>query len=348
MDEDGGAVTQPAVVAGLEDTGAAARALLEGADRVVLTTHVQPDGDGIGAQVALAGWLRSRGASVTILNPHPTPRQFRFLEPEPPILPYDPDTAEALVARADLIVVLDISVPDRLGHLEDLVRRAAAPILVIDHHTGPSAIEGLDVRDTQAAATGEIVYRLFRSWGVPLSAPIATALYAAIAYDTGGFRHDNTRESTHRIAADLFRLGAEVTLVHRNLFESRSLPTARLLGRVLTEFELSASGRIAWVTITQSMMAEMGAEVEDVEGLVETLRAVEGVMVAILFKEIGERATKISFRSLGSADVHAFAQRFGGGGHRNAAGAFLREPLGVIRERVMTAAFQEFDAEPPS
>lgn len=345
MDDVGGTVT-PALVAGLEEASVAARDLLEGADRVILTTHVQPDGDGIGAEVALAQWLRSRGKRVTILNPHPTARAFRFLEPDPPIVPFEPDVAAALFETADLLVVLDISVPDRLGPLEPLVRTHDPPILIIDHHAGRSAIEGLDVRDVHAAATGEIVYRLLKAWHAEFTPEIATALYAAIAYDTGGFRYSNTRETTHRLAAELFALGADVVAVHHHLFESRSLATVRLLGRVLSSFELSGGGRLAWVAIPQAMMKEVGAEVDDVEGIVEMLRAVEGVLVAILFKELGERATKISFRSSGATDVNAFARRFGGGGHRNAAGAYVREPMAEVMARVLAAAHREFDAAP--
>ncbi|HUP00597.1 MAG TPA: bifunctional oligoribonuclease/PAP phosphatase NrnA [Gemmatimonadota bacterium] len=326
--------------------GDALQELLKGARRIVLTTHVQPDGDGIGSQVALARYLRGLGRQVTILNPHATPRRFRFLEPDPPIVPFEPAVAESVLERADLLVVLDISVPERLGGLEPIVDRIGLPVAVIDHHAGPSYFDGFDYRDSGAAATGEIIYRLFKEWGAEITPPIATALYAAIAYDTGGFRHSNTVVATHEIAADLFVLGADVRAVHHHLFESTSLATIRLMGRVFTDFELSAAGRLAWVVLSKKLMEEVGAETEDVEGVTEALRAIDGVIVAILFKEIGDRATKISFRSIGSADVNSFARRFGGGGHTNAAGAFVREPLAAVVERVVQAAQEAFDPAP--
>ena len=318
--------------------------LLAEARRIVITTHVQPDGDGIGSEVALAQYLRAQGRQVTILNPHPTPRRFRFLESDPPIVAFEASVAESLIERADLLVVMDISVPERLGGLEPIVDRLDPTVAVIDHHAGPSYFDGFDVRDSAAAATGEIVYRLLVSWEAEITPAIATALYAAIAYDTGGFRHSNTIARTHEIAADLLRLGADVRAVHHHLFESTSLATIRLMGRVFTEFELSAGGRVAWVVLSKKLMEEVGAATDDVEGVTEALRAIDGVVVSILFKEIGEKATKISLRSIGAADVNRFARQFGGGGHSNAAGAFVREPLVSVVERVVQAARDAFDA----
>jgi phosphoesterase RecJ-like protein len=325
----------------------AARALVESARRVVLTTHVQPDGDGIGSEVALARWLSQEGKEVAILNPHPTQRRFRFLEAIAPIEAFVPGRDEIRVAEADLLIVLDISVPGRLGPLEGVVRRHAPPTLIIDHHADAATIEGIDVRDVEAAATGEIVYRLLVEWEVAIDPPIATALYAAIAYDTGGFRHGNTRAVTHEIAADLVRKGADLAVIRRYLFESVSESRTRLLAHALSSFKRSDGGRVAWVSIPRSMLEAVGADPEDVEGVAEALRAIEGVEVAIVARELHENATKISFRSRGDNDVNAFARRFGGGGHRNAAGAYIEEPLAVVVSRLVPAARVAFDPAEP-
>ena len=179
-----------------------------------------------------------------------------------------------------------------------------------------------------------------RRWWTP---EIATALYAAIAYDTGGFRFANTRRATHQITADLIVRGADTLLANENLFESYSLPRIKLLARVLDSFELSANGRVATGIVSLGLMTELGAVNEDVEGIVEVLRSIDGVIVATLIKEVGPSATKISFRSSGPYDVNAFAGRFGGGGHVNAAGAFVREPLDTVVKRVIPAIRDEFD-----
>ncbi|HUP21002.1 MAG TPA: DHH family phosphoesterase [Gemmatimonadota bacterium] len=321
----------------------AARDRMTGAERIVLTTHVQPDGDGIGSEAALARFLRARGKSVTILNPHPTARRFRFLEPDPPIVAFEPAAAERALEEADLLVVLDISVPERLGRLEPLVERIGPDVVIIDHHTGPPRIAGVDVRDVEAAATAEIVYRLLVDWAADEITPeIATALYSAIAYDTGGFRYANTTGRTHEIAADLLRRGADTETANRWIFESLSLGRVRLTARVLSGFSLEADGRIAWARVSGSLLEETGASAEDVEGLVESLRAVEGVEVAILLKEVHDHASKVSLRSVPARDVQAFAAAFGGGGHRNASGIYMEEPLDDAVRRLVPAAVEWF------
>ncbi|MFN2382760.1 MAG: bifunctional oligoribonuclease/PAP phosphatase NrnA [Gemmatimonadota bacterium] len=329
---------------GAVDPGAwrTARELLAGAERIVLTTHVQPDGDGIGAEVALAHWLRADGKQVTILNPHPTPRRFHFLEPDPPIVAFEPAAAEAALAAADLLVVLDISIAERLGRLKPLVKELAPPILVIDHHAGPSDLPGAAVRDVKASATGEMIYRMLTAWGADLTLPIVTALYTAIAFDTGGFRYSNTRPHTLEIAADLIRRGADAERISRRLFEGLSPSRVRLLSRAYADVAFGAGGRVAWVALPLALMAETGAEPDDVEGVVEALRAIEGVAVAIVFKEVNSKATKVSFRSIGPVDVNTFAVQCGGGGHRNASGAFIPEPMEPVVARIVAAADEAF------
>jgi len=324
----------------------AAHDLFRRAERVVITTHVQPDGDGIGSEVALAHWLQSLGKTADILNPHPAPRRFRFLEKDIPAPGFDPQTAERLLSAADLVAVLDISVPARLGPLEPYVGAYDGEIVVIDHHLGPAGFHGIDCRDTTAAATAELLHGLLVDWGADITPAIATALYAAIVYDTGGFRYSNTTARTHRVAADLIGHGADIHEINRRVFESVSPTRARLLSRVLGEFHLEKDHRLAWMALPLDLMEEAGAQPEDVEGVVESLRAIEHVEMAILFKEIGPGATKVSFRSAGEVDVSRLAGRFGGGGHKNAAGAFLRRPMPEVVEDVLAAARETFEVEP--
>lgn len=329
----------------LRTASRAALDLFRWAERVVITTHVQPDGDGIGSEIALAHWLRDQGKVADILNPHPVPRRFRFLEDEIPAPGFDPVLADRLLGAADVLAVLDISVPARLGPLEPSVRDYAGQIVVIDHHLGPVGFRGVDVRDTSAAATGELLHTLLVDWGGEITPSIAAALYAAIAYDTGGFRYSNTTADTHRAAAALIDAGADVHAINQRVFESVSPTRARLLSRVFGEFHLEEDGRLAWIALSSDLMEEAGAEAEDVEGVVEALRSLEHVEMAVLFKEIDKGATKVSFRSAGDVDVSGLAGRFGGGGHKNAAGAFLKRPLAIVVEDVLAAARESLHVE---
>jgi phosphoesterase RecJ-like protein len=327
---------------------AASRAALElfrWAERVVITTHVQPDGDGIGSEVALAHWLGSQGKAANILNPHSAPRRFDFLLKDILAPGFEPETAERLLGPADVLAVLDISVPARLGPLEPHVRAYAGEIVVIDHHLGPTGFRGVDCRDTTAAATGELLHDLLVEWGAEITSEMATALYAAIAYDTGGFRYSNTTARTHQAAADLIGHGADIQEINQRVFESVTPTRARLLSRVFGEFHLEEGGRLAWIALSSDLMKEAGAEAEDVEGVVEALRSLEHVEMAILFKESERGATKVSFRSAGEVDVSRLAGQFGGGGHKNAAGAFLKRPLGVVVAEVLAAARGAFEVQ---
>ena len=329
----------------LRASSRAALDLFRWAERIVITTHVQPDGDGIGSEVAFAHWIRDQGKIADILNPHPAPRRFRFLEQEIPAPGFDPELAERLLGAADVLVVLDISVPARLGPLEPYARDYAGQIVVIDHHLGPVGFRGVDVRDTSAAATGELLQALLGEWGAEMTPAIAAALSAAIAYDTGGFRYSNTTARTHRAAAALIDAGADVHEINQRVFESVSPTRARLLSRVFGEFHLEEDGRLAWIVLSSDLMEEAGAEAEDVEGVVEALRSLEHVEMAVLFKEIDKGATKVSFRSAGEVDVSRLAGRFGGGGHKNAAGAFLKRPLALVVEDVLAAARESLQVE---
>jgi len=329
----------------LRRAGKAALDLFRWAERIVITTHVQPDGDGIGSEVALSHWLLAQGKIAHVLNPHPAPRRFRFLEKDIPAPGFDAESAERLLGAADVLAVLDISVPARLGPLEPYVRAYEGEIVVIDHHLGPTGFRGVDCRDTTAAATAELLHQLLVEWGAEITSEMATALYAAIAYDTGGFRYSNTTARTHQVAAELIGHGADIHEINQRVFESVSPTRARLLSRVFGEFHLEEDGRLAWIALSSDLMEEAGAEAEDVEGVVEALRSLEHVEMAILFKELEKGATKVSFRSAGDVDVSRLAGRFGGGGHKNAAGAFLKRPLAVVVEDVLAAARATFEVE---
>jgi bifunctional oligoribonuclease and PAP phosphatase NrnA len=315
-------------------------ARLEGKERVVLTTHVNADGDGTGSQVALASWLRGRGTEAVVVNPTPWPENYRFLLPEPSwVAERDTPEAERALAEMELLVVLDTGEPGRIGAL----RKHAEPdrTLVIDHHPeGPDALRGEGVRDPSAAATGELVFELLELAGHTGADPVVDlALYVAIVTDTGSFRYSNTTPHTHKIAGELLRRGVDPESVFQRLFATAPRARLELLREALGTLETHPEAPVTWMVVTDEMLRRTGTGGEDLDTLLEQARSVRGTEVAILFRELPDGGTKVSLRSSGGADVNALARRFGGGGHVKAAGALVGGGLKkVVREVVAAAA----------
>ncbi|HKK28372.1 MAG TPA: bifunctional oligoribonuclease/PAP phosphatase NrnA [Gemmatimonadota bacterium] len=316
--------------AALEDV----REALERSHRVVLTTHVNADGDGAGSELAAALHLEEMGCEVAIVNPTPFPDAFGFLLGDRPAwTPEDREGRRAL-EDADTVLVLDTSETSRLGAVAD--RLDTLKILVIDHHPPtPDAIGETVVLDPSACATGELVYDLLTLDGGRPGVREARALYVAIVTDTGSFRFGNTTPRAHAVAAELLRAGVDVEDMFRHLFARYTSHGLDLLERALATLEVDEDHALAWVSIRASDVEETGASAEDREGLVEYPRRLQGTEVAVLFRELARGRTKISLRSNGPIDVAAVARDFGGGGHRQAAGALVERPLAEVREAVV-------------
>jgi phosphoesterase RecJ-like protein len=313
-------------------------ALLVSGRRVCLTTHVNPDGDGLGSEVALAHLLAARGLTVSICNPTPTPDRFGFLFAD---LPGVDRTAKAVteLRRADLIMVLDISELSRLGGLAATVEACGVPVACIDHHVSPGALpDGPRYIDSRAAATGELIYRLATEldWSVDRAA--ARALYVALVTDTGSFRFSNTTPATLRVAADLLERGVDPEAVYRDVYASGPVGRPRLLAEVLDTLVYEPDPGLAWLTVPRGALERHGVDADDLDGAVEHARAIGGVRLALLFREVSAGRIKVSFRSVGSVDVAALARQFGGGGHTKAAGAAIVGSLDTVQAAVLAAS----------
>ena len=318
-------------------------ALLEVLDRlddahdIVLTTHVNADGDGAGSEAALGAWLAARGKRVAIANPTPFPDRFAYMLPDD-VAVVDPGSAQdQRLSEADLVVVLDTGEPDRIGRVWKRVREDA--VAVLDHHPpDDDAIPGPGVRDPSACATGEIVYDLL-IMSDPDGWPEMTlqGIYAAIETDTGSFRFSNTTPRTHAIAADLLRRGVDPEDVYRKLHAVVPLKRLEILRIALDNLHVDPDLPITWIVIPRDVTHEMAATADDLDGVAEYARSVEGTEVALLFRETLEGGTKISFRSNGAADVNVIARQFGGGGHVKASGALVGGPPDSTVPRVLEA-----------
>lgn len=268
------------------------------------------------------------------MNPTPYPDAFDFLIGDLEVAASASEEGRAALAEADALLVLDTSEPARLGSVADHLERL--PVAVIDHHpvTG-SSVGDVVVNDPSACATGELVFDLLRLEGGDLEPEQARALYVAIVTDTGSFRFGNTTARAHAIASELIDAGVDVEAMFRHIFARYTSEGLALLERALGTLETSDDGRVAWITVRALDLEATGATADDREGLVEYARRLDGVEVALLFREISGGQTKVSLRSNGAVDVAAIARRFGGGGHRQAAGALASGALETIREQVV-------------
>jgi phosphoesterase RecJ-like protein len=306
--------------------------------RAVLTTHVNPDGDGLGSEVGLAHLLVAAGVDVAVANPTPTPPRFDFLFRDLPGLDRSAEAVKAL-RRADVIVVLDIADLGRLGMLSDTVRDAGVPVACVDHHVSPGTLpDGPRYVDPGAAATGELIFEIARASGWEMTRAAARALYVALVTDTGGFRFSNTHPRTLRIAAELLDTGIDPESVYVDVYANAPEARPRLLAEALQTLVVEPEHGLAWVTVPPGAVERHGLTADDLEGVVEYPRSIAGVRLAMLFREIHQGRVKVSLRSVGNVDVAAFAKQFGGGGHRKAAGVSLEGSLAEVQGRILAAA----------
>ena len=309
--------------------------------RFLITTHVRPDGDAIGSQLALGFFLQKLGKQVAMINNDAVPDNLAWLPGADAIESFDSSVAHhEHIAEADVIVVVDTNALNRVGRkMARPVKNSGALKVLIDHHTEPETwFDHTFARDT-ASSTGELIYELIAAHDAAMiDRPIALALYAAILTDTGGFRYSSVTPAVHRIIADVMERGAvRPEVVHAALYEMRSPQWIRLLSQVLDTLQLRFDGVLSYLIISRRVLEDTGATTEDVEGFVSYGMAVAGVRVALIFTET-KRGTKISFRSKGDLYVNEWARAFGGGGHRNASGAFVHRPLEAVIQAVMESA----------
>jgi phosphoesterase RecJ-like protein len=313
-------------------------ALLNGATRVALSTHMNADGDGCGSEIALALLLAQKGITATIVNPTPWPALFDFLLEDSGIRDNSARGAAGL-RNVDALLVLDISDVKRLGVLADFVREMKGPKAVIDHHVpsdDPPASTILT--DTKACATGELIYDFACVLDLEITPDIARAIYIAMLTDTGGFRFSNTSPRCHAVAGELLSAGVNPEDMYVRIYASSPPGRVQLLAEVLSTLQFDQDAGLAWLSMAHGLMEKYGVRSEDLDGIVEHARSIAGTKMALFFRDLGHGKVKISFRSTGKTDVNAFARQFGGGGHAKAAGAMLPGTMQDVRDKVIAAA----------
>jgi phosphoesterase RecJ-like protein len=303
--------------------------------RFVLTTHVAPDGDGIGSQLGLRSLIEQFGGSVRIVNHDPTPEGLAFLDPEGCCEVYDPARHDEVIAGTDVLVMMDNSVPSRLSRMLEPVRRTGALRACIDHHPDPDPFWTLLLVDDGASCTAELVWRLFAWRGVEIDATTADRLYAALVSDTGRFRFANANEGAFRMAAELVAAGADPARICGELEERQSDGFLRLYGEILSTMETRADGRLVILRAPREMIERHGMADEDFAEIINSSLRKRGSRLAALFREVDGGEIKVSLRSKGERNVNRLARAHGGGGHRNASGIVIDAELENAVQRLL-------------
>lgn len=309
--------------------------------RFLITTHIRPDGDGLGSMLALAEVLERRGKDVHLAVASDFPVRYKFLDPQGRIerfkLPGDP------WRQVEAVLVLDTGTWNQLGDFAKFLPTLPAEKMVIDHHQTQDDLGGIRLVDVSAEATGRLVFEAIAALGDPLPERAASMLMVALAMDTGWFRHSNATVKTFALAAELVQAGARPEILYEQLFEHNSLPRLKLLGLVLDRLQVILGGRVAYTEIRSGDYAATGAQPQDTEDMVNYCRSVAGVEVGLFFMEQLRGGVKVSFRSRSRVDVARLAERFGGGGHRLASGAIVTGSLDEARTRVLDAVAAVLD-----
>lgn len=294
----------------------------------LVASHENPDGDAMASTLALVNFLRECGKDVVAYNKDGVPKDFTFLPGSETLV--DQLDADALF---DVGFILDAGELRRAGtHLKGLCRS----LVNIDHHPHSEDFGDIYYLDERASATGAMIYRIVEGSGRPLSMEVALCVYTAILSDTGSFRYSNADPEAFTVAAAMVERGVNPWSVASGLYESQEEKRLRLLALALATLTVSSCGTYASVSVTNEMMQQSQAGSEHTDGFVNYPRSVRGVEVAIFFRQVGEEAFKVGFRSKGRVDVGALSREFGGGGHHNAAGAVVEGSLDQVRSTVFS------------
>ncbi len=306
------------------------RTIVEGTDRITCLAHKDADADSLGSALAFALALRAMGHKVRVVVPEPLPRLLEHL----PGFATVETGGEPL---GDTVFTFDCATLTRFGERREEVE-SAATVVNIDHHLSNTAFGQINLVDASASATGQVIYGLLTELGAPITAEVATNLYAALLTDTGGFRHENTNEAALRLGAALVAAGADPGWVAMKSYKSRSLSQVRLEGLAIAQMHSEMGGRLLWSEVTMAMLEEVGADMQESEGIIDALQSIATMEIVVLFKESAPGRTKISVRTREPIDATDVCTPFGGGGHRRASGAEFGESLPGVERKVLDVA----------
>lgn len=295
---------------------------IKNAQKILITTHIFPDADGIGSEISLALALKRLGKSVLCVNEKPLLERYEYLAPSKIVFGIDELTSEDL-DNIDLMIVVDTNTVARAGKkMMNLAESKQIPVLYIDHHPCPEIIKKNNCIDTTYAATGQVVGELILSLGIEFDQQMALPIYTAILIDTSSFRYPTVSADTHRLIAMLMDTGVEPPIAYNQIYGTKKVDHMHLLASVLRTADTNKSGKVAWITITKETLEKYDVDIEDTHAFINHLLVLDGIEVACMFRDDGHQV-KVSLRSPGNIDVGIIATGIGGGGHSHSAATII-------------------------
>ena len=321
-------------------------ATFEQHQRFTITTHVRPDADAIGSSVALAGLLQRLGKLTRIIVPSEAPSYLQWMDDGDQLLKIGEQVSHDEALDTNCHIVVDTSAWAQLGDVGAVLRQTDAEKIVIDHHVSSDDLGATMYKDTSASAAGVLIAELYETAGLAPTVEQASAMFCAIATDTGWFRFNSVEPRTLHIAGRLVEAGAEPSKIYRRLYERSSMARLKLQARVLERIQLAGHGRLAYSWVLRSDIDEVGAQPADTEGFVNQLLSLEGVDAAFLMNEQIDGRAKFSLRSQPGTEVSPVAESFGGGGHKQACGVMMDGPAMDALEKVKAGVLSHLGEAP--
>lgn len=298
----------------------------------LITTHINPDGDGIGSAVAMAELLLHAGKRVRILFDSPVPNHLAFLNFRNLFEEY---REEGDYSDVQVVVIVDTNKRERIGRVATLLDRPGVVSVCIDHHGGAKPFATYSAIDPDTCAAGALVYTLCKESGFPLNIQAATGIYTGVVCDTGRFSYSSTSRKAHKLADECLKIGVDPELMHRLLFQVVPLEQVRLFARAMERLEFHFGDRLLVQSVLYSDCVETGASPNDVEYLHEFHKSIQGIDCAVLLRELGDGRVRVSLRANADLPIEQVMAALGGGGHRKAAGATLFGSVDEVKEKVL-------------
>lgn len=303
--------------------------MLEKADNIVISTHIFPDADGIGSEIALCLAMRSLGKNAICVNEEPLLERYKYLDPQDVVISLAEYQSFYPDAKIDLFVVVDTNSVERIGECCKTLSYTADKTLFIDHHPCPKDVMQNNCVDTTKAATGELAGDLILSMGVTLTREMALPLYTAVLIDTSSFRYPTVTGDTHRLIGSMMDTGVRPPHAYNMIYGTKKVTYMKLLGKVLASVQTTKDEKIAWLTLTEDMLDKFNVDTEDTHAFINHLLILDNIKVAVMFKQTGNQI-KASLRSVGVIDVGVMAKSLGGGGHDHSAACLIEGKLDEV------------------